>query len=93
VVAVSLACVSTCPCRANFFGDLDDTEGLLYKMMRAHKVKVLKSVGSNGKGKVTTATLKGKSAEEIAWMVGYPGKTPVFADTAAAKPRVFYILS
>jgi Fe-S-cluster-containing dehydrogenase component len=87
------ACVSTCPCRANFFGDLDDAEALLYKMMKAHKVKVLKSVGSGGKEKLTFTSLKGKSAEEIAKMVGYPGKTPIFADTAAAKPRVFYILS
>jgi|GEM_PF-5904813 len=62
-------------------------------MMKAHKVKVLKSVKSNGRDKRTLASLRGKSAEEIAKMIGYPGKAPVFSDTAAAKPRVFYILS
>ncbi len=87
------ACVSTCPCRANYFGDLDDQESLLYKVMKAHMVKVLKAVRSGGEEKLATASLTGKSAEEIAGMVGYPGKAPVFADTAAAKPRVFYILS
>jgi tetrathionate reductase subunit B len=86
------ACVSTCPCRANFFGDLDDRESLLNKMMNGQKVKVMKSVKGNGKEGITFSSLKGKSAQEIAVMVGYPGKAPVFSDTAATKPRVFYIL-
>jgi hypothetical protein len=42
--------------------------------------------------KLTFADLKGKSAVEIARAVGYPGRIPVFADTAPTKPRVFYIL-
>ena len=87
------ACVSTCPTRANFFGDLDDKESLLYKMMKDNKVKVLQSVKGNGSGNLSHVSLKGKSAQEIAGMVGYPGKIPVFSDAAAAKPRVFYILS
>ncbi len=87
------ACVSTCPTRANFFGDLDDKESLLYKMMKNNKVMVLKSVKSNGNEALSHVSLKGKSAQEIAGMVGYPGKTPVFSEAAAAKPRVFYILS
>jgi tetrathionate reductase subunit B len=86
------ACVSTCPCRANVFGDLDDADSLLYKTMKAHKVTVLKSVKSTGQEKFVFTSLRGKTAEEIARMVGYPGKAPVFADSAATKPRVFYIL-
>ncbi|MEO0249249.1 MAG: 4Fe-4S dicluster domain-containing protein [candidate division WOR-3 bacterium] len=85
-------CVSTCPCRATTFGDLNDKESLLYKMMKAHKVKVLKSVKGDGTQKLTYADLRGKSAVEIASAVGYPGRAPVFADSAPAKPRVFYIL-
>ena len=86
------ACVSTCPCRANFFGDLDDEESLMNKMMKGQKIRILKSVKSNGKEGITFQSLRGKSAQEIAQMVGYPGKAPVFSDTAATKPRVFYIL-
>jgi tetrathionate reductase subunit B len=85
-------CVSTCPSRANFFGDLEDKESLLYKMMKAHKVKVLTSVKSHGEQKLTFADLRGKSGVEIAQKIGYPGRIPVFADTAPTKPRVFYIL-
>ena len=30
-------CVSTCIARANYFGDLGDSQSLIYKMMKAHK--------------------------------------------------------
>lgn len=86
------ACNSTCPCRANIFGDLDDKEGLLYKTIHAHKVRVLTSVKGRGEQKLTFADLRGKTAVEIAQKVGYPGSKPLFADAAATKPRVFYIL-
>ena len=42
------ACVSTCPAGRPIFGDLKDKESLLYKMMKAHKVKVLKAVKEAG---------------------------------------------
>jgi tetrathionate reductase subunit B len=86
------ACTSTCPCRATIFGDLEDKESLLYKTMNAHKVKVLRSVKGDTAQKLTFADLRGKSALEIARAVGYPGRIPLFADSAATKPRVFYIL-
>ncbi|HEY5996446.1 MAG TPA: 4Fe-4S dicluster domain-containing protein [Candidatus Deferrimicrobiaceae bacterium] len=62
-------CVSTCPCRAGFFGDPDDAKSLIHRMMKENRVSVLASVKAP-----------------------YPGKTPVFAAKAPARPRVFYIL-
>ena len=85
-------CVSTCICRANFFGDLEDKDSLIHKMMKANKVKVLTAVNSPGEVKLKNADLKGKSPEYIASMTGYPGRIPVFADSSKSKPRVFYIL-
>jgi molybdopterin-containing oxidoreductase family iron-sulfur binding subunit len=86
-------CVSTCPARANYFGDLEDKGSLMYKIMKGNQVKVLKSVKPETVVKVTAGMFKGKSAEEIAKKIEYPGKAPVFADSAVTKPRVFYILA
>jgi Fe-S-cluster-containing dehydrogenase component len=85
-------CVSTCIARANYFGDPGDKESLIHKMMKANKISVLRAVKSNGEVKVTFAELKNLTSVEIARKVGYPGKTPVFAETAPTQPRVFYIL-
>ncbi len=85
-------CVSTCIARTNYFGDPEDPEGLIHKVMKANKIWVLKSVKGNGEGKLTFAQLKDLSSMEIAQKVGYPGKTPVFAETAPTRPRVYYIL-
>jgi tetrathionate reductase subunit B len=85
-------CVSTCIARTNYFGDPEDPASLIHKVMKANKIWVLKSVKGNGEGKMTFAQLKDLSPIEIAQKVGYPGKTPVFAETAPAKPRVYYIL-
>jgi molybdopterin-containing oxidoreductase family iron-sulfur binding subunit len=85
-------CVSTCIARANYFGDLTDQESLLYKVMQQNKIKVLREVKGKGEVKLKYEALKGKSPKEIAKIIGYPGYGPVFADTAKAKPRVFYIL-
>ncbi|MDP2278581.1 MAG: 4Fe-4S dicluster domain-containing protein [Nitrospirota bacterium] len=85
-------CVSTCICRANFFGDPEDKESLIYKMMKANKVKVLSEVKANGDVKLKNADLKSKTPGWIADKIGYPGNIPVFADTAKSKPRVYYIL-
>lgn len=85
-------CVSTCICRANFFGDPEDKESLIYKMLRNNKVKVLTGVKSLGETKVKPSDLKGMSSVEIAKKIGYPGTLPVFADAAPTKPRLFYIL-
>ncbi|MFH0786870.1 MAG: 4Fe-4S dicluster domain-containing protein [Pseudomonadota bacterium] len=54
-------CVSTCICRANFFGDLEDTESLLYKMMKANKVKVLTGVKPIAEKKIEVKALKRKT--------------------------------
>lgn len=85
-------CVSTCICRANFFGDPEDRESLIYKMIKNNKVKVLKEVKSQGETKVKPSELRGMSALDIAKKIGYPGATPVFADAASTKPRLYYIL-
>jgi Fe-S-cluster-containing dehydrogenase component len=85
-------CVSTCIARANYFGDPDDKESLIYKVIKANKISVLRSVKSNGAAKLTFAQLKDLTSEEIATKTGYPGKTPVFAETSLTKPRVYYIL-
>lgn len=85
-------CVSTCICRANYFGDPEDKESLIYKMIKANKVKVLSEVKANGEVKLKNADLKSKTPVWIADKIGYPGNMPVFADTAKSKPRVYYIL-
>ncbi len=85
-------CVSTCPCRANYFGDPEDKESLIYKIMKKNKVKVLKVVTPVVEAKIRPGMFKGLSAEDISKKVGYPGKTPIFADSAVTKPRVYYIL-
>ena len=85
-------CVSTCIARANYFGDLDDPQSLIYKTMKANKVSVLQSVKSNGAGKVTLSQMKDLSLDELGDKIGYPGKTPVFGSASPTKPRVFYIL-
>jgi molybdopterin-containing oxidoreductase family iron-sulfur binding subunit len=87
-------CVSTCICRANYFGDPDDGKSLIHSVIRENKgrVKVLTMVKAAGEAAMKPADLKGKSPDEIAKRIGYPGSVPVFADAAKTKPRVFYIL-
>lgn len=85
-------CVSTCICRANFFGDPEDKESLIYKMIKQNPVKVITEVKGMGEVKLKNADLKGKSPMEIATSVGYPGYLPVFGEKAKTKPRVYYIL-
>ena len=87
-------CVSTCPCRANYFGSSGDKESLIYKVMQTNRVKVLQAVKAKAQGevKIKYEALKNKSHLEIAKMTGYPGKIPVFADASKTKPRVYYIL-
>jgi len=85
-------CVSTCICRANFFGDMGDKDSLIYKMIKSNKVSVLTAVKTPDEVKLTNAELKSKSPGFIASAIGYPGKIPVFADSSKTKPRVFYIL-
>jgi len=85
-------CVSTCICRANSFGDPTDPESLIYRMMKDNKTKVLASVLPKGDLTVKAGMFKGLSAEAISKKVGYPGTSPVFADAAATKPRVYYIV-
>lgn len=85
-------CVSTCICRANFFGDPNDKESLIHKMIKGNKVKVLKEVKSAGEAKLKFADLRGMSPAEIAKKIGYPGAVPVFADSAPTRPRLYYIL-
>jgi molybdopterin-containing oxidoreductase family iron-sulfur binding subunit len=85
-------CVSTCICRANYFGDPEDKESLICKMIKGNKVKVLESVKGNGGIKLKPGDLKGMSPADIAGKTGYPGNAPVFADTSKSKPRVYYIL-
>lgn len=86
-------CVSTCICRANFFGDPGDKESLIHKMIKANKVTFLKEVKGAGEVKLKPADLKGLKPAEIAAKIGYPGAKPFFADAAPTKPRVYYILS
>lgn len=85
-------CVSTCPCRANFFGDPEDRESLIYEMMKTNPVKVLEAVAPKVEAKIERGILKGREAEAVSRRIGYPGTTPIFADHATTKPRVYYIL-
>jgi len=87
-------CVSTCVCRANYFGDPADKQSLIYTMLHENKgkVKVLTAVKGAGEVKMKFSDLKGMSAGDIAKKAGYPGAVPVFADKAATNPRVFYLL-
>ncbi len=81
-------CVSTCVCRANYFGDTSDPESLIAKVMKQNRTRLMSSVKGGAK--------KGKSAaspEALSARVGYPGKLPVFGESAPTKPRVYYILS
>ena len=85
-------CVSTCIARANYFGDPGDPGSLIYKTMKANKVWVLKAVRGNEREKLTFTQLKDLNPADIASGVGYPGRTPVFAESSPTKPRVYYIL-
>lgn len=85
-------CVSTCPCRANYFGDPDDPESLIHEMLKRNPVKVLEGVTPKVSGKIERGMWKGMDAEEISKKVGYPGSTPIFADHAVTKPRVYYVV-
>ena len=85
-------CVSTGIVRAEYFGDLDDPQSLIYETKKASKIVVLQSVKGQGAGKMTLAQMKDLSMEELGGKIGYPGKTPVFGSTSPTKPRVFYIL-
>ena len=83
-------CVSTCICRANYFGDLSDPESLIAKVMKENKTRVLTSVKSQPvKDK---PSVKESDAVALAKKIGYPGAGPVVGDKAATKPRVYYIL-
>ncbi len=86
-------CVSTCICRATFFGDPDDKDSLIYKMIKSNKVVVLKSVAPSISLSIKPGMFKGLSGEEISKKIGYPGTLPVFADSAPTRPRVYYILN
>jgi molybdopterin-containing oxidoreductase family iron-sulfur binding subunit len=85
-------CVSTCICRANYFGDPDDKDSLIHKVMKAHRHKVLSAVLPKTILPIKTGMFRGMSADDIAAKTGYPGTTPVFADASPTKPRVYYIL-
>ncbi|KRT74977.1 MAG: 4Fe-4S ferredoxin [Deltaproteobacteria bacterium CSP1-8] len=85
-------CVSTCICRANYFGDPEDTKSLIHKMIKENKVTVLAEVSSKGQAKLKDADLKDRSPSDIAGKIGYPGTTPSFAGESKTKPRVYYIL-
>ncbi|MBI5078992.1 4Fe-4S dicluster domain-containing protein [Candidatus Saganbacteria bacterium] len=85
-------CVSTCIGRVNYFGDPTDPESLIYKVMRENRISVLVRTRTPGETKPTFAQLEGMEPEEISAKIGYPGKTPVFGESATTQPRVYYIL-
>lgn len=87
-------CVSTCICRANFFGNPDDPESLIHKMLQANRgrVKVLAGVKSSGEKALSPAGAEGLKPADLTVKIGYPGTTPAFADKATTAPRVYYIL-
>lgn len=84
-------CVSTCICRANYFGDPEDQESLIHKAMKTGKVVVLSGV-TPAAGAAKVKDLKGMTPGAIAAAAGYPGVAPAFAGSAPTAPRVFYIL-
>lgn len=85
-------CVSTCISRANYFGDPEDNESLIYKMIKGNKTKVLTGVLPNTDLNIKPGMFRGMSAEDIAKKTGYPGEAPIFGYSSPAKPRVYYIL-
>lgn len=87
-------CVSTCICRAGYFGNPEDRESLIYKVIQNNRdrIKELTGVTTPGEAKLKNEELKGKSPELISEKIGYPGRMPIFADSSKTKPRVYYIL-
>lgn len=88
------ACVTTCPCRANFFGDTRDRESLISKWIDANRghIRVLLSVKGAGEKRVAFSELKGMRPHEVSQAIGYPGKEPVFGHSAPTRPRVLYVV-
>lgn len=82
-------CVSTCVCRANYFGDTGDADSLISKMLKENRASLM----SNVEAPAGEATPGATDAELYSIKVGYPGKNPVFGKSAPTKPRVYYILS
>jgi tetrathionate reductase subunit B len=82
-------CVSTCVCRANYFGDMSDPDSLISKVMKDNSMRLMSHVESPA-GKAASGD---SSQEALSKKIGYPGKTPVFDKSADTKPRVYYILS
>ncbi len=65
----------------NLFGDLDDPEGLIGKVMKTTKTATLKEVKE--RGKIADHGKKGAAGPDAA--------VPIFGE-AITKPRVFYIV-
>lgn len=88
-------CVSTCIGRVNYFGDISDTESLIYKMIIKNKesIYVIDKTKTEGEVKVSFDALPNLSPDEISKKIGYPGKTPVFSRASENKPNVYYIVS
>ena len=90
-------CVTTCIGRATYFGDAEDPESLLSKVMKTDKVTTLKEVSEAGKiaAPIAAAGYRLKSAEWKSFVDqavrAYPGVMPVFG-SSSTKPRVFYIV-
>ncbi len=90
-------CVTTCICRATYFGDLSDESSLISKMIKANTVVELEGIKefhTNAKA-ISDKKFKLKNVE---WeklideaRKAYPGKTPHFG-RSYTKPRVFYII-
>jgi Fe-S-cluster-containing dehydrogenase component len=81
-------CVSTCICRANYFGDISDKESLISKVIKENKYRFMSSVKAL---EVKGGAVAGPEA--LSAKTGYPGKIPVFGESAVTKPRVYYILT
>jgi molybdopterin-containing oxidoreductase family iron-sulfur binding subunit len=82
-------CVSTCICRTNYFGDISDPDSLIAKVMKENRTRLMSSV----KSAEDKSASKEKGPKALSKKIGYPGKLPVFGESAATKPRVYYILT
>lgn len=82
-------CVSTCICRANYFGDVSDPDSLIAKVMKENRTSLMSAV----KAIEDTIGANDTGPKALSKKIGYPGKLPVFGESAATKPRVYYILT
>lgn len=90
-------CVTTCVSRATYFGDLNDPQSLISKVMKTNRTLTMAYVQENV-ALARQVAAKNFELSKQEWKEAvvkaaeiYPGKTPMFGESPT-KPRVYYIL-